>query len=76
MVEGIPAFFAAAKYGAGLLAVMSILFALSTIATYVLLCVSATAGLQKINLGPFERYGEVISGVFIALLGLVFLFIH
>lgn len=73
MVEGIPAFFAAGKYGVGLIALMSIAFGLSTIATYVVLCVYSTAGLQRVKLGSFERYGEVISGAFIALVGLVFL---
>lgn len=76
MVEGIPAFFAAAKYGVVLLAIMSIVFAVATIGTYVLLCVGACTGLRKIDLGPLERYGEVGSGVFIAILGTVFLFIH
>jgi hypothetical protein len=37
MVEGIPAFFAASRYGIGLIAVMSIAFAVSIIATYVIL---------------------------------------
>jgi nickel/cobalt transporter (NicO) family protein len=72
MVEGIPAFFAAAKYGAGLIAIMAAVFALSTIATYVLLCVSSTAGLARVSLGAFERYGEVLSGGFIALVGVAF----
>jgi hypothetical protein len=72
MIEGIPAFFAAGKYGVGLIAAMSAVFALSTIATYVLLCTSSTAGLQRVSLGPFERYGEVLSGGFIALVGVVF----
>ena len=72
MVEGIPAFFAAARYGAGLIAVMTVVFALSTIATYVLLCVSSTAGLQRLEFGAVERYGEVLSGGFIALVGLAF----
>ncbi len=72
MVEGIPAFFAAGKYGIGLIALMAVVFALSTIATYVLLCVYSTAGLQRVRLGAFERYGEVISGAFIALVGLAF----
>jgi len=72
MVEGIPAFFAAGKYGVGLIALMSIVFALSTIATYVLLCVYSTIGLQRVSLGPLERYGEVLSGAFIALVGVVF----
>jgi hypothetical protein len=72
MVEGIPAFFAASKYGAGLIIVMSLVFGVTTIATYMLLCVYSTAGLQRIRLGVFERYGEVLSGAFIALVGLVF----
>ena len=72
MVEGIPAFFAAGKYGIGLIIVMSIVFAISTIATYVLLCVYSTAGLQRVRLGALERYGEVLSGAFIALVGVAF----
>lgn len=75
MVEGIPAFFAAGKYGVGLIAAMAVAFGISTIATYVLLCVYSTVGLQRVNLGSFEKYGEVASGAFIALVGLVFLFI-
>jgi hypothetical protein len=72
MVEGIPAFFAAGKYGVGLIILMSVVFAATTIATYVLLCVYSVAGLRRVSLGPFERYGEVLSGGFIALVGLVF----
>jgi hypothetical protein len=72
MVEGIPAFFAAAKYGIGLIIAMSIVFAISTIATYVLLCVFSTAGLQRVRLGALERYGEVLSGAFIAFVGVAF----
>jgi len=73
MVEGIPAFFAAAKYGIGLIIVMALVFGASTIATYVLLCVYSTAGLQRVRLGAFERYGEVLSGAFIAFVGVTFL---
>lgn len=73
MVEGIPAFFAAVKYGPVLIAVMSVVFAIGTIATYVVLTVTSTAGLQRIRFGEFERYGEVLSGAFIALVGIVFL---
>lgn len=73
MVEGIPAFFAAARYGAGLIAVMSAVFAASTIATYVVLCTYSAAGLQRVWLGPVERYGEVLSGALVALVGLAFL---
>lgn len=72
MVEGIPAFFAASQYGVALLVAMSAIFALSTIATYVVLCVYSAAGLQRVRLGPFERYGEVLSGGFIAAVGLFF----
>jgi len=72
MIEGIPAFFAASKYGAGLVILMSLVFGATTIATYVLLCVLSVAGLQRVTLGPWARYGEVLSGGFIALIGLVF----
>ncbi|GGA19790.1 hypothetical protein GCM10010981_04740 [Dyella nitratireducens] len=72
MVEGIPAFFAAGKYGLGLILVMALVFAASTILTYVLLCVYSTASLQRMRFGAIERYGEVLSGVFIAIVGLVF----
>jgi len=72
MVEGIPAFFAASRYGLALIVVMSLVFAVSTIATYVALCVSSTAGLQRVRFGAVERYGEVLSGVFIAVVGLAF----
>jgi ABC-type nickel/cobalt efflux system permease component RcnA len=73
MVEGIPAFFAAAKFGPGLIALMSICFAVSTIATYVLLCTLSTVALQRVRLGPLERYGEILSGLFILLVGILFL---
>jgi nickel/cobalt transporter (NicO) family protein len=72
MVEGIPAFFAAGRYGIWLIVLMALVFAASTIATYMALCIVSTAGLQRIKLGAFERYGEVISGVFIMLIGAVF----
>lgn len=74
MVEGIPVFFAAARFGAGLLAVMAACFAISTIATYVVLCVFSHVALQNLSFGPLERYGEVLSGAIIAILGIVFLF--
>jgi hypothetical protein len=72
MVEGIPLFFAAGKYGARLIAPMAAVFALSTIATYVVLCAWSSAGLQRVRLGAVERYGEVLSGTLIALLGVIF----
>jgi hypothetical protein len=73
MVEGIPAFFAAAKFGAGLILAMAAVFGLCTIAAYVLLCVYSAAGLQGIRLGAAERYGVVLSGALLALIGLIFL---
>lgn len=51
---------------------MSLVFALTTIATYVVLCVYSTAGRQRVRLGPLERYGEVLSAVFLALVGIAF----
>jgi hypothetical protein len=76
MVEGIPAFFAASRFGPGLIALMSVVFAVSTIATYVGLCIASASGLQRLSIGPLERYGEVLSGGFIMALGVVFLFLR
>ena len=72
MVEGIPAFFAASRAGLGLVAVMAVLFAASTIGTYVVLSVYSAVGLQRLNLGWLERYGEVASGILIAVIGVAF----
>jgi nickel/cobalt transporter (NicO) family protein len=72
MVEGIPAFFAAGKYGFGLIIVMAMVFGMSTIVAYVFLCVYSSEGLQRVSFGAFERYGEVVSGAFIALVGVIF----
>ncbi len=69
MIEGVPAFFAASTYGLGLIAVMAGVFALATIVTYVAASCFAIAGLQRVSLGPLERYGEVLSGTFVALVG-------
>ncbi len=51
---------------------MALVFAASTIVTYMLLCVYSAAGLQRVRLGAFERYGEVLSGAFIAMVGVAF----
>jgi ABC-type nickel/cobalt efflux system permease component RcnA len=69
MVEGIPAFFAASTYGVSLLAVMAVVFAASTMATYVVVSSFAIGRLQRVSLGPFERYGELLSGVLVLLVG-------
>ncbi len=73
MIEGLPAFFAAGRYGVWLLGVMAGVFAASTILTYVVMCVYAARGLHQVRTHAFERYGEVLSGGFIVLLGLIFL---
>ncbi len=67
MVEGIPAFFAASLYGVGLLAVMAVVFAASTMVTYVALCVYSAAGLCQLSslLGAtFSGCGASCSGSF------------
>lgn len=76
MIEGIPAFFAAGRYGLGLLAIMAMLFAAATITTYVLLCIAALRGMEGLRFGRLEEYGEVLSGALIALLGAAFLFVR
>ena len=64
--------FAAGRFGVGLIVAMSLVFAAATMATYVVLCVASLASLKRVSLGPLESYGEVLSGAFIALVGLVF----
>lgn len=69
MIEGIPAFLAASTYGAPLLGTMAVVFAAATIATYVATCVAGVIGLGRTSLGPLERYGELLSGSLVALVG-------
>lgn len=73
MIEGIPAFFSASRFGIGLLILMAIIFAACTIGTYVTVTMASLRAIRDIELGPIERYGEVLSGSFIALLGVIFL---
>ena len=70
MIEGIPAFLSASTKGLALLGAMAVVFALSTIVTYVALCVTGARGLQRTSLGPLEKYGEVLSGLFVAAVGI------
>lgn len=74
MIEGIPAFFAASRFGVGQLLLMTLVFGVSTITAYVVLCDVSTQGVQNVSFGRFERYGEVLSGALIAVLGLIFIF--
>lgn len=73
MIEGIPAFFSASRFGVGLLIVMAFVFAACTIGTYVAVTLASLRAIRDVDLGPLERYGEVISGAFVALLGAIFL---
>jgi hypothetical protein len=70
MIEGIPAFLAASTKGPALLAIMSVVFAVATISTYVGMSVAGARGLQRASFGRLERYGEVLSGLFVATVGL------
>lgn len=76
MVEGIPLFFAANRYGFGQIALMAGIFAISTIGTYVAVCVSAEAGLRRLRMhsrwGGLERAGEMAGGVVISIAGASF----
>ncbi len=72
MVEAIPAFFAASKFGKGLITAMSAVFAATTIATYVAVCIVSLAGLDRFRLVTLERYGEVLSGAIIVAVGMAF----
>lgn len=74
MVEGIPAFLGASTKGPALLAIMAGVFALATVATYVVMCAVGLRSLQRASFGPLERYGEVISGLFVAAVGIYALF--
>ncbi len=74
MVEGIPAFLGASTKGTHVLGLMALVFAISTIATYMVMCVAGVRSLQQRSLGPLEKYGEVLSGLFVAAVGLYALF--
>ena len=41
-----------------------------SVEAHVAVCAAGIARLQSIALGPIERYGEVLSGAFVALVGL------
>ena len=69
MVEGLPAFLAASSFGVAVLATMAITFAAATIITYVAVTAAAMRGLERVSLGRFEQYGEVLSGLVVAAVG-------
>ncbi|HEY1728799.1 MAG TPA: hypothetical protein VGG22_10525 [Candidatus Baltobacteraceae bacterium] len=74
MIEGLPAFFAASSQGAPLLGAMAVVFSISTIGTYVVLSTAALGGFERLSLGKFERYGEVLSGAVVTCVGVAALF--
>ena len=76
MIEGLPAFFAASRYGIPTLGTMAVVFGAATIVTYVVVTVGATAGLQRVSFGAIERYGEFLSGAIVALIGVGALFVR
>ena len=69
MVEGIPAFLAASTYGFALLAIMAGVFAATTMCTYVAASVTGLAGLRRTSFGAFEKYGELLSGALVTIVG-------
>lgn len=71
-IEALPIFFSSASYGPWFLIVVGAVFAAATMGTYAGLTALSLAGLQLVRLGTLERYGEVISGAFVVLIGLVF----
>jgi hypothetical protein len=71
MIEGLPAFFAATSYGFSTIAMMAMLFALSTIGTYVVVSVAALAGFQNMTSDHIERYGEFLSGAVVVVAGII-----
>lgn len=69
MLEGIPFFLAGAKFGAGMLLMMSFVFAACSVVTYVALCMISTNGILRLRLGAMDQYLESASGCLIFSLG-------
>jgi sulfite exporter TauE/SafE len=68
-----PILFAAASEGRGAAAAVALAFALGTIGTMILVTLVATRGLRRLRLSFFTRYGDLLSGLVIASIGLVVL---
>ncbi len=66
----LPLTFAAIKYGTGAVILVNIAFAIGTLGTIVLFTWLGYLGLSWIKLDFFERYGDIIAGAIIGLLGL------
>jgi ABC-type nickel/cobalt efflux system permease component RcnA len=66
----LPLTFTAIKYGTGAVILVNISFAVGTLGTIVLFTWLGYLGLSWIKLDFFEKYGDVIAGAIIGLLGL------
>ena len=73
MVEGDPSLFLPLVSVPSCSSAMSVVFAVPQIAAYFAMCGGAHAPLEGVSFGPLERYGEVLSGAIIAIVGLLFL---
>jgi hypothetical protein len=71
-IEVVPTFLAAAPLGISAFIVLSLVFGITTIGTYVVTCVLSVAGLEQFRYAPLERYGEVTSGVLVTVIGILF----
>ena len=72
-IEVVPTFLAAAPFGVLAFFALALVFSIMTIGTYVVTCVLSVTGLEQFRYAPVERYGEVISGVLVSVIGVVFL---
>lgn len=66
----LPLTFAAVKYGALAVILVNINFAFTTIATITLLTWLGMKGVSWIRMEFFDRYGDILAGVIIGLLGI------
>jgi hypothetical protein len=68
-----PILFAAASQGKGVAVAAALAFTLGTIGTMVLVTFVATRGLRRLRLSFFTRFGDLLSGLVIAAIGVVVL---
>jgi len=67
----LPIVFAATAFGISSVVAIITIFLAATVATIMLVTALALKGLQLVRLEFFERYGEVITGLVIALMGIL-----
>jgi sulfite exporter TauE/SafE len=68
-----PILFAAASEGKGTAAAVALAFAAGTIGTMIVVTLVAIRGLRRLRLSFFTRFGDLLSGLVIAAIGLVVL---